>query len=120
MSGVPPFELYAVRYAHHAGRGQHQNFIGGDPHEAGSALDYFVWVARRGAEVYLVDTGFGATAAEARGRQLLRLPAEGIRLLGVEPGEVREVILTHLHYDHAGTLASFPAARFHLQDAESA
>jgi glyoxylase-like metal-dependent hydrolase (beta-lactamase superfamily II) len=30
------------------------------------------------------------------------------------------VILTHLHYDHAGSLGVFPNARFHVQDAEMA
>ena len=30
------------------------------------------------------------------------------------------MILTHLHYDHAGTLGSFPRACFHVQDSEVA
>jgi len=33
---------------------------------------------------------------------------------------VRDVIITHLHYDHAGNLPAFPNATFHLQDAEMA
>ena len=28
------------------------------------------------------------------------------------------MIITHLHYDHAGTLKDFPNARFHLQETE--
>ncbi len=31
---------------------------------------------------------------------------------------IRDVIITHLHYDHAGNLDRFPNARFHLQDRE--
>jgi len=118
--GIEPFELFALRYAHHAGRRAHDNFIGGDLHEDGSPLDYFVWVARRHEEVFLVDTGFGPKAARERGRQLLRSPADGLKLMGIEPLGIRNVILTHLHYDHAGTLEAFPAAQFHLQDRESA
>jgi glyoxylase-like metal-dependent hydrolase (beta-lactamase superfamily II) len=117
---IEPFELYAIRYAHHAPRKQHENFINGDLHEEGSPLDYFVWVARRGTQVFLIDTGFGPEAASARGRQHFRMPAEGLKLLGIDPEQVADVILTHLHYDHAGTLESFPGARFHLQDKESA
>ena len=30
------------------------------------------------------------------------------------------VIVTHMHYDHAGSLEHFPAARFHLQESEMA
>jgi glyoxylase-like metal-dependent hydrolase (beta-lactamase superfamily II) len=33
---------------------------------------------------------------------------------------VEQVIVTHLHYDHAGTLSAFPRARFYLQAAEMA
>ena len=31
---------------------------------------------------------------------------------------IRDVIVTHLHYDHAGNLDLFPNARFHLQERE--
>jgi glyoxylase-like metal-dependent hydrolase (beta-lactamase superfamily II) len=31
---------------------------------------------------------------------------------------VKDVALTHLHYDHCGNLGRFPAARFHLQESE--
>lgn len=117
---VPPFELYAVRYATHSGRMASDNFMGADPHEAGSDLAYYVWVARNSEHVFVIDTGFGTAAAEARGRTLQRTPTEGLALLGIDAGAVEHVILTHLHYDHAGTLGAFGKARFHVQDAESA
>lgn len=117
---IEPFELFAVRYAHHAKRSAAENFIGGDPHDEASPLDYFVWVARRSDRVFVVDTGFGEEAARARGRQLLRRPADGVKALDVDPAQVEDVIITHLHYDHAGTLDAFPRARFHIQDREMA
>jgi glyoxylase-like metal-dependent hydrolase (beta-lactamase superfamily II) len=115
-----PFELYALHYALHTGRAQNDNFLHADPHEAGGDLHYFVWLARREREVYVIDTGFSAAAAAARGRSLLRKPAEALKLLGVDTAEVEQVIITHLHYDHAGTLTDFPEARFHIQVAEAA
>ncbi len=30
------------------------------------------------------------------------------------------MVITHMHYDHAGNVALFPKARFHVQDAEMA
>jgi glyoxylase-like metal-dependent hydrolase (beta-lactamase superfamily II) len=39
-------------------------------------------------------------------------------MLGVEAAKVKDVIITHMHYDHAGTLEDFPAARFHVNDLE--
>ncbi len=118
-AAVAPFEVFAIRYATVARRGA-ENFIGGDPHEAAARMDYFVWLARRGAEVYVIDTGFNEAAARRRRREFLRSPAEGLAALGVDARHVADVILTHLHYDHVGNFDLFPRARFHLQDREMA
>jgi glyoxylase-like metal-dependent hydrolase (beta-lactamase superfamily II) len=117
---IEPFELFAIRYAHHAGRKASDNFIGGDAHETASPLDYYVWVAKRSDRAFLIDTGFGPEAAEQRKRDLLQRPADAVRLLGIDPAKVDDIILTHLHYDHAGTLNDFARARFHVQDGEAA
>jgi glyoxylase-like metal-dependent hydrolase (beta-lactamase superfamily II) len=47
-------------------------------------------------------------------------PVEVLGRLGVAAADVRDVVLTHLHYDHTGNLAAFPRARFWVQDAELA
>lgn len=113
------YEVYALRYAHHH-RNAAENFIGGDPHDAPMPMDYFVWLVRDERSVYVVDTGFNAEAAARRGRELLRSPAQALGLLGVDASTVRDVIVTHLHYDHIGNFDLFPRATFHLQDAEMA
>jgi glyoxylase-like metal-dependent hydrolase (beta-lactamase superfamily II) len=114
-----PFEVYAVRYATVARRAA-ENFIGGDPHEAATRMDYFVWLARRPGRTIVIDTGFNEAAARRRRRDFLRSPLEGLRLLGVDGATVEDVIITHLHYDHVGNFDLFPSARFHLQDREMA
>jgi glyoxylase-like metal-dependent hydrolase (beta-lactamase superfamily II) len=115
---MEPFELYAIRYAQLGMRKAYQNVIGGDLHEDHSALDYYVWVAKRSDRTFLIDTGMSEETAKRRGETLLRLPSEAIKLLGLDPLTVEDVILTHLHYDHAGTLDHFPKARFYVQDTE--
>ncbi len=45
-------------------------------------------------------------------------PAEQLRLAGVELADVRMVIYTHLHHDHAGAARLFPKARHVVQRAE--
>ncbi|WP_313348313.1 N-acyl homoserine lactonase family protein [Paracoccus sp. (in: a-proteobacteria)] len=119
MTEITPFELFAIRYASHD-RPRSANFINGDPHDGPMPLDYYVWVAKRGEEVYLVDTGFDAATAEARGRKLLIPVEEGLACLGIKAGAVRDVIVTHLHYDHIGNFALFTGASFHLQEVEMA
>jgi glyoxylase-like metal-dependent hydrolase (beta-lactamase superfamily II) len=114
---TPAYEVYAVKYAHHERRASH-NFIGGDPHDGPMPLDYFVWLVRGQGREVLVDTGFSAAMAAKRGRQHLRCPTQGLRLLGVNSSELRDVVITHLHYDHVGGFELFPRATFHLQERE--
>ena len=47
-----------------------------------------------------------------------RVVAEGLEALGVSCASLEDVIITHMHYDHAGNTGLFEGARFHLQDAE--
>lgn len=119
MSTPEPFEVFAIRYATREAR-RRDHFVGGDPHDAPMPMDYFIWLLRSSSQTVVVDTGFGQEIATRRGRQLLRTPAAGLKLLGVDAAKVEHVVLTHLHYDHVGTFDDFPAAQFYLQDAEMA
>jgi glyoxylase-like metal-dependent hydrolase (beta-lactamase superfamily II) len=114
---MEPYEVFAIRYAT-VNRVAAENYIGGDPHEAAGTMDYFVWAARSRSRVVVIDTGFTVEAAQARGRTFLRCPSEGLKLIGIDAATVADVIVTHLHYDHAGNLGLFENARFHLQDRE--
>ena len=111
--------IYAVRYGH-LDRTSERNFLGGDDHANSMPLDYYVWVIKGHDRCIVVDTGFDMSAAASRGRTLIRPVAEGLAAIDVDPGAVLDVVITHMHYDHAGNTALFPRARFHLQDAEMA
>ena len=113
------YALYAVKYGHHP-RKSAENFIGGDDHDTDMPLDYFVWAIVGENRTYVLDTGFAPDVARRRGRQVIRPIEEGLKAIGVEPDQVEDVIVSHMHYDHAGNLGAFPNARFHLQDAEMA
>ena len=113
------FEIYAVRYGH-LDRGSSENFIGGDEHDVPMPLDYFVWAIKGPSKTYVLDTGFDLHAGNRRQRTLVRPVDEGLRAIGVEPSEVTDVIISHMHYDHAGNHGMFPKARYHVQDREMA
>ncbi|HUB36825.1 MAG TPA: MBL fold metallo-hydrolase [Solirubrobacteraceae bacterium] len=81
-----------------------------------------------GAEgLVLVDTGFGLGDARSPGqlgapfRAIVRprvdaaeTAIEQIRGMGLEPGDVRHIVATHLDLDHCGGLPDFPDAEVHL------
>ena len=114
------WEVYAVKYADRNARTRADSFIFDDNHDAPHAMDYFIWVLRRGAEVILVDTGYDQAEAARRDRPIRLTPVEALMPLGIAPDAISDVIVTHLHYDHAGGLTLFPNAKIHLQAAEMA
>jgi glyoxylase-like metal-dependent hydrolase (beta-lactamase superfamily II) len=116
---LPTYEVYAIRYAKRDGR-RAEHFVGGDPHDAPMPMDYYVWLVRNSERSIVVDTGFSAQTAARRGREFLRSPREGFELIGTRAGDIHDVVITHMHNDHAGTMGDFPAARFHIQDSEMA
>jgi len=81
--------------------------------------------------IVLVDTGIGRADREAPLRRLGPIAAvsgldiapalaavEQLRAIGLDPAEVRHIVLTHFDFDHAGGIADFPGATVHLLDAE--
>ena len=114
------YEILAVKYAERMNRFRAESFLtpDADDHASPHPMDYFVWVIRNDKRTILVDTGFDEAEARKRNRQVLRAPAAALELIGVPAGGVDQLIVTHLHYDHAGTLGAFPKAHFHLQAAE--
>ena len=114
------WEVHAVKYADRASRVRADSFIFDDRHDVAHPMDYFIWLLRNGERVILVDTGYDAGEAAQRGRPILQDPRAALAPLGVAAEEVTEVVVTHLHYDHAGGLHLFPNARLHIQAAEMA
>lgn len=79
------------------------------------------------AGLVLVDTGFGSADMARPSRLPASFRVQGgfvarpeqtavaqIRALGLDPADVRHILLTHLDLDHAGGLSDFPKATVHL------
>ena len=116
----PLWEVYAVKYADRNNRTRNDSFMFDSDHNSTHPMDYFIWVLRCGTQTILVDTGYDDAEGTQRDRPIQRRPAKAIEALGLKAEAITKVIITHLHYDHAGTLADFPNAKFYLQAAEMA
>lgn len=114
------WEVYSLKYADRNARTRADSFIFDDNHDAPHPMDYYIWLLRRGTEIVLVDTGYDAAESTARGRPIRMDAGAALAPFGLRPEDVTQVIVTHLHYDHAGGLHLFPNATLHLQTAEMA
>jgi len=112
------WEAFALKYAERNARTRADSFIFDDDHSSPHAMDYYIWVLKSGDETIVVDTGYDSAEAARRDRPILRDPAKSLETMGVRPEDVTTVIITHLHYDHAGGLDRYPNANFHLQQSE--
>jgi glyoxylase-like metal-dependent hydrolase (beta-lactamase superfamily II) len=112
------YQIFALRYGTVLKRRVHENFMIRDMHDGPMPLDLFVWVIRNAHRTILVDTGFGFRIARERNFQLEIDPVEGLTRIGLPPDSIENIIITHLHFDHAGNIGKFGKARFHIQDAE--
>jgi glyoxylase-like metal-dependent hydrolase (beta-lactamase superfamily II) len=109
---VSGYEVLAVRYGTRTTTKaeSYLNFhVYGEPDEP-FAMDYFFWLVRGQGRTVLVDCGFGADPGRRRGRTTLVDPVAALAGLGVAPGQVDQVVVSHAHYDHIGNLHRFPDA----------
>lgn len=90
----------------------------GEP-DAQIEVAYYFWVIRSpDGEAILIDTGFAPAVAQRRGRTFETTPAQALPGLGIDPGSVRTVVVTHAHWDHIGNLDQFPQAEIIISQAE--
>jgi glyoxylase-like metal-dependent hydrolase (beta-lactamase superfamily II) len=118
--GSDQYEVLAVEYARLERPSREFYLFSPDPHEGPRPIAYYMWVIRNEARTIVVDLGFDRRSGERRGRTFLREPMAALAAVGVAPAEVDTVIITHMHYDHAGHEPAFPNARFILQEREIA
>lgn len=112
------YEVFAIRYAHSPPRLATDNFIRTDSHDVDLPLDFYVWVIRNDKRTILVDTGFTRATAKIRGHHYLADIHHLLDEISVDRDSVTDVIVTHMHWDHAGNFDVCPSATLHLQEKE--
>ena len=80
--------------------------------------NYYVWYLAGGGAPVLVDTGVAPRLAEEKKLTGYVSPAKVLSRINVRAEDVRHIVLTHLHWDHANGLSLFPNATFYVQKKE--
>ena len=115
---APTYELYAVRYATIPGFSVRSLVAGADTSRR-MDIAMSVWLIRGSNRTVLVDAGFYRDKFVQRWKPTnFVTPAEAVRLAGVKPEDVTDIIVTHVHWDHADGVDMFPKARVWIQKDE--
>lgn len=114
----PEYEIYALRYATLPNYPVADLVAGADP---ARKLDIamMIWLVRGGGHTVLVDSGFYREHffKEWQVDDYIK-PSDAIGKLGVKPEDVTDVIISHMHWDHADGMDLFPKARIWIQKDE--
>jgi glyoxylase-like metal-dependent hydrolase (beta-lactamase superfamily II) len=120
VESKPQYEVFAIRYATIPDFRVAQLVKGAEP-ERKLDIAMMVWLIRGNGRNVLVDAGFYREQffKQWTVRDFMK-PSEAVALLGVKPEEITDVIITHMHWDHADGMDLFPKARIWLQKDEYA
>ncbi len=84
----------------------------------------FAFVLARGHDRnILVDCGFmregkGIAVAEKFGIPRWISPVRMLAEMGIAAGDISDIVLSHAHFDHMGSIEQFPKAKLHIQKGE--
>ena len=114
----PQYSIQAIRLANSPGDSV-ADFVMGAPKDEKIDSVYALWLIRGGGRNILFDSGFHRERwfKEWTIVDYLR-PDEAVRLAGVKPEEVTDVVISHAHWDHMGGIDLFPKATVWIQKEE--
>ena len=116
------WEVFVIEFAR--SRNQPVDSLVQGAHDAGTIdLPFSFILARSGGRVILVDTGFMNEGIGAEMSAKFDIPywVSPLRMLdelGVKPEDVSDIVLSHAHFDHMGSVSKFPNAHLHIQKRE--
>jgi glyoxylase-like metal-dependent hydrolase (beta-lactamase superfamily II) len=121
QSTSAPYDVYAVRYA--SIPFGISNLISGADRSRQLDIAMMVWVMKDPASsrVVLLDAGYYRDKFQQQysNAKNYRTPADALKAgLGIAPDQVTDIIVSHIHWDHADGLDLFPKAHIWLQKAE--
>jgi glyoxylase-like metal-dependent hydrolase (beta-lactamase superfamily II) len=119
-SGPPRYSIQAIRLADSPNDAVAEMVIGAPPDERVDSI-YALWLIRGGGRNVLFDSGFHRPRwfKEWTIKDYLS-PDDAVRLAGVKPEEVTDIVISHAHWDHMGGIDLFARAVVWIQKEEYA
>ncbi|HEY3786006.1 MAG TPA: N-acyl homoserine lactonase family protein [Steroidobacteraceae bacterium] len=115
---TPEYSIEAIRYANSPGDSVADLVIGAPKDEKVDTV-FALWLIRGAGRNILFDSGFHRARwfKEWTIKDYLR-PDEAVRLAGVNPEDVTDIVISHAHWDHMGGIDLFPKAAVWIQKEE--
>ncbi len=115
---TPDYSIQAIRYADSPGDSVAELVMGASKDEKIDTV-FVVWLIRGGGRNILFDSGFHRERwFKAWPIKNYLQPDDAVRLAGVKPEEVTDVVISHAHWDHMGGIDLFPHATVWIQKEE--
>jgi len=112
------YDVDAIRYATVAGFPVRGLVAGADTSRR-MDIAMAVWLVRGTGRTVLVDAGFYRDKFVRRWKPVdFSSPAAAVQRAGVRPEDVTDIIVSHIHWDHADGVDLFPNARVWIQKDE--
>src|SRR3984893_2644094 len=114
----PEYSIQAIRYASSPGFPV-SGLVMGAPKDQKVDIAMIIWLIRGGGHNILFDSGFHRESwlKEFPMNDFLR-PDEAVKLAGVKPEEVTDIVISHANLDHMGGIDLFPKATVWIQKEE--
>ncbi len=78
-------------------------------------LVYPFWVIKDKNTTVMIDTGFSERMAGEKGVFDYLSPSELLPRVGLDPKDLKSIVISHLHYDHFCVPERYPNATFYVQ-----
>src|SRR5215471_6038033 len=115
---TPEYSIFAIRYADSPGDSV-ADLVMGAPKDEKIDTIFAVWLIRGDGRNILFDSGFHRQRWFKQWpiKNFLR-PDEAVKLAGVPPDKISDVVISHAHWDHLGGIDLFPKATVWIQEEE--
>jgi glyoxylase-like metal-dependent hydrolase (beta-lactamase superfamily II) len=115
---TPKYQIYAIEYAQLKQFPVSQLIAGADKSRK-MDIAMMIWLIKGEGHIILFDCGFYREQFMTRWKPADYVsPADAVKRAGVQPEDVTDVIVSHIHWDHADGFDLFPKAKIWIQREE--